>query len=142
MDRQCPGLTVRVQLVGATTGLEYLHGRGIVHGDLKGVSVYTRKKVRSDLGYAKANILVDSGCIPRLADFGLARIIDESTAGSTTGGHGPRGTTRWMAPEMLLPERFEFSSDHQKRFPSTGTDIYALGMTVLEVCMYRVVPEH
>jgi serine/threonine protein kinase len=31
-------LTTPTQLVEAVTGLEYLHGHGIVHGDLKGVS--------------------------------------------------------------------------------------------------------
>ena len=68
-------------------------------------------------------------------------IIDESTVGSTTGGHGPRGTIRWMAPEMLLPEEYGFSGKLQRQLPSTGTDIYALGMTILEVCVFRVAPE-
>jgi len=87
--------------------------------------------------YIKANILVDSTRrgSARLADFGLAIIIDESTVGSTTGGRELRGTTRWMAPELLLPEEYGFSDDWQRRLPSTGTDIYALGMTILEVCM-------
>jgi len=84
--------------------------------------------------YVKANILIDSRGSARLADFGLAIIIDESTVGSTTGGRELRGTTRWMAPEMLLPEEYGFSDDWQRRLPSTGTDIYALGMTTLEVC--------
>ena len=84
-------------------------------------------------GLAKANILVDSGCSARLADFGLAMIIDESTVGSATGGHETRGTTRWMAPELLYPEHYGFPDDRQKRPPSKGTDIYALGMVILEV---------
>ena len=62
-------------------------------------------------------------------------ITDESTVGSATGGHETRGTTRWMAPELLYPEHYGFPSDCQKRLPSKGTDIYALGMTVLEVCV-------
>ncbi|KAF9642014.1 kinase-like protein, partial [Thelephora ganbajun] len=107
-------------LVGTASGLEYLHGHGIVHGDLKG-----------------ANILVDSRYSARLADFGLTAIVDESTAGSTTGGGEPRGTTRWMAPEMLWPEKFKFPGDVQKRLPSKSTDIYALGMTTLEVLTGR-----
>ena len=76
---------------------------------------------------------MDAGCSARLADFGLAMIIDESTVGSATGGHGTRGTTRWMAPELLYPEHYGFPEDCQKRLPSRGTDNYALGMTVLEV---------
>jgi len=85
--------------------------------------------------YIKANILIDSKGSACLADFGLAVVIDESTVGSTTGGRELRGTTRWMAPEMLLPEEFGFSDDWQRRLPSTSTDIYALGMTILEVCV-------
>jgi serine/threonine protein kinase len=122
-----------VKLMGAATGLEYLHGRNIIHGDLKGVSGHIRRKVWSDLDHVKVNILIDSTHSARLADFGLAMIIDESTVGSTTGGHGPRGTTRWMAPEILYPEHFGFSKDCRRRLPSTSTDIYALGMTILEV---------
>ena len=91
-------------------------------------------KVIFDLDDIKINILVDSKCSACLADFGLAMIIDESTVGSTIGGHELRGTTQWMAPELLLPEEYGFG-DHQTRLPSTGTDIYALGMTILEVCV-------
>jgi len=83
----------------------------------------------------KANILIDSEYSARLADFGLAMIIDESTVKSSTGGHEIRGTTRWMAPEMLLPEEYGFSGVHLRRLPSTSTDIYALGMSILEVRM-------
>jgi len=86
----------------------------------------------------KANILIDSGYSARLADFGLAMIIDESTVKSTTGGHEIRGTTRWMAPEMLLPEEYGFSGVRLRQLPSTSTDIYALGMSILEVCTFTV----
>lgn len=120
-----------------TSGLEYLHSHNIVHGDIKGVSGYTQCKRGSNLDHVKVNVLVDSGHSARLADFGLAMIIDESTIGSTTGGHGPRGTTRWMAPEMLYPDRFGYNDDYLKRLPSKGTDIYALGMTILEVRVHK-----
>ena len=120
--------------MGAASGLEYLHSRNIVHGDLKGVSGHICHKDRSNLGYDKANVLIDSSRSARLADFGLTTIIDESTVRSTV-GHGPRGTIRWMAPEMLYPGRFKFPGKFQKRLPSRSTDIYALAMTVLEGCV-------
>ena len=120
-------------------GLEYLHGYGVVHGDLKGVSANIRHRVWSDTGCNKGNVLIDLRCSARLADFGLATIIDESTLGSATAGQGPRGTTRWMAPEMLLPEEFGFSSKSHS-LPSMSTDVYALAMTVLEArpCIERL----
>jgi len=119
--------------MGVASGLEYLHGCGIVHGDLKGVSDHVYHDLGSDPDYIKANILIDPRRSALLADFGLTMIIDESTIGSTTGGHELRGTTRWMAPEILLPEDYRFSDGCQRRLPSTSTDIYALGMTTLEV---------
>lgn len=64
-----------------------------------------------------------------MADFGLAVVIDESTAHN----RGMRGTIRWMAPELMCPEEFGFTGEHQKRLPSRSTDTYALGMTILEV---------
>jgi len=121
--------------MGAASGLEYLHSHNIVHGDIKGVSGQTYHKVRSNLGYGeKANVLIDSNYSARLADFGLTTIIDESTVGSTT-GRDPRGTIRWMAPEMLYPGHFEFPGEVQKRLPSKSTDVYALAMTILEGCI-------
>ena len=44
-----------------------------------------------------------------------------------------RGTTRWMAPELLYPEYFGFTGKFEKQLPSKNTDIYAIGMTILEV---------
>ena len=86
----------------------------------------------------QANILIDSECCARLADFGFAVIIDESTSGSTTDNRGIGGTARWMAPELLHPEGFGFTDERLKKLPSMSTDIYAIGMTILEVsaCLY------
>ena len=67
-----------------------------------------------------------------MADFGLAVIADEST----TGNRGMRGTIRWMAPEIILPENFGYVGELLKRLPSVSTDIYAIGMTILEVSTY------
>ena len=68
-----------------------------------------------------------------MADFGLAAIVDESTNRTTVAGGEFRGTTRWMAPELLLPEEFGFTGTLQKQLPSKDTDIYAIGMTIFEV---------
>ena len=37
-----------------------------------------------------------------------------------------------MAPELMDPDEFGFTSQSRERLPSRGTDIYALGMTILE----------
>ena len=77
---------------------------------------------------------MDSSNRARLADFGLAVVIDESAAGSV---NGTRGTVRWMAPELMDPEKFGFTTECQIRLPSKGTDIYALGMTIFEVRSFQ-----
>lgn len=83
-------------------GLVYLHEKGIVQGDLKGV-----------------NILVSSDGTPMLTDFGNAS-LGESTI-SFTGTSGSNFSLRWTAPEML----------GESGTPSRAADVYALGMTIL-----------
>ena len=39
-----------------------------------------------------------------------------------------------MAAELLLPENFGFTGRFAKQLPNKSTDIYAIGMTILEVC--------
>ena len=68
-----------------------------------------------------------------MADFGLAAIVDEMTSRTTATGGECRGTIRWMAPELLFPDKFGFTGKLQKQLPSKDTDIYAVGMTMLEV---------
>lgn len=63
-------------------------------------------------------------------------ITGESTTGSVAGNDELKGTVRWMAPELLLPEEFGFAGKFLKQLPSMSTDIYAIGMTMLEVSAY------
>ncbi|QRV78830.1 kinase domain protein [Ceratobasidium sp. AG-Ba] len=92
-------------------GLSYLHELGIIHGDLKG-----------------ANVFVSCEGVVKLGDFGNA--FDPSCYDFTTASNGGLGTTRWMAPELLG------SAAHQEAegaSPSKPTDVFALGMTILEI---------
>ncbi|KAJ7938218.1 kinase-like domain-containing protein [Mycena leptocephala] len=66
-------------------GLQYLHSRNIVHGDLRG-----------------ANILIGEDWSACLADFGLS-IFSDATASMTT---NRGGSLYWMAPELMDPDRF------------------------------------
>ncbi|KAF9793424.1 kinase-like domain-containing protein [Thelephora terrestris] len=99
-------------LKDVTDGLLYMHGREMIHGDLKG-----------------ANILIDLSGHARIADFGLLTIVSDPTnltpLSSVPGG----GTTRWMSPELLHPEQFGFKDSR----PTKGSDCYALGMVIFEV---------
>jgi len=88
-------------------GLEYLHSKDIVHGDLRG-----------------SNILISNDGVPYLADFGLVFIIDHNEF-TTSKIAGP---ARWTAPESLDPPENEDASPYTKE-----SDIYAFAMTAVEV---------
>ncbi|QRV92203.1 Tyrosine kinase family catalytic domain protein [Ceratobasidium sp. AG-Ba] len=84
-------------------GLSYLHSSGVIHGDLKG-----------------ANVLVSRDGIPRLADFGNAK-LQEYTMKFTKTSTKETVSSRWAAPELFEGGWCSFESD-----------VYALGMTILE----------
>jgi serine/threonine protein kinase len=47
-----------------------------------------------------------------------------------------RDTIRWMAPELMYPEKFGFTGEYRKQPPSRSVDTYALGMTIFEVSSF------
>ncbi|OSX62033.1 hypothetical protein POSPLADRAFT_1074399 [Postia placenta MAD-698-R-SB12] len=107
------------QVLDIASGLDYLHSVPMVHGDLK-----------------SANILVSDDGHALLADFGLAAVMRDLTTSqaiTTTQYNQGRGTTRWMAPELLNPEAFGGVTRH-----TTKRDIYALGMVMLEIFTGRI----
>ena len=81
----------------------------------------------------QANILINSERRACLADFGLAAIIEDTTSDDGHSSDETGGIVRWMAPEILNPERYGYVKRARRNLPSKGTDIYALGMTILEV---------
>ena len=86
---------------------------------------------------------MDSDLRARLAGFGRMRIIDNdaledqtkpSTAVERDDKIGDAGDSiRWSAPEMMNPDKFGFTKNRVAKLPSKSTDIYAFGMTILEV---------
>ncbi|KDQ57963.1 hypothetical protein JAAARDRAFT_69304 [Jaapia argillacea MUCL 33604] len=108
-DRESQGVTVdRLALtLDVAKGLEYLHSQDIIHGDLRA-----------------ANILVDDSEKPRICDFGLLPIIEQSKLSSAK----TAGNCRWMAPEIMNPPDEEESPPFTK-----ASDIYAFSMTTLEI---------
>uniref|UniRef100_A0A0W0G7R4 Protein kinase domain-containing protein n=1 Tax=Moniliophthora roreri TaxID=221103 RepID=A0A0W0G7R4_MONRR len=100
-----PRANINGLLFGIVQGIDYLHSKKVVHGDIKG-----------------CNILIDENCQPRLADFGLT-VFADATRHNTT-DHG--GTIQWMAPELL----FSPGESQRRTFAS---DIYAYGCVCVEV---------
>ncbi|KAJ7709284.1 kinase-like domain-containing protein [Mycena metata] len=113
--RKNPGFDPLKILRDVALGLEYLHQRRIIHGDLKGI-----------------NILVDERDRAALCDFGLTNIkADISSRTYMEVGKAVSGSRNWMAPELLSGS-----------LPGRRSDIYAFGMTLYEVCTVLPICPH
>ena len=77
--------------------------------------------------FLQSNILIDAEEEPILCDYGLSFFVySEKFASPQTVGF-----CRWIAPEVMNPPEREDDSDDS--FYTKESDVYAFGMTMLEV---------
>ena len=82
-------------------GLAYAHAKGVIHRDLK-----------------PANILLSATGQPKIADFGVAKVMAADTASTLT----PVGTPSYMSPEQVGGKPID-----------ARADIFALGILAYEL---------
>ncbi|KAF0699720.1 Aste57867_9734 [Aphanomyces stellatus] len=87
--------------------LAHLHSLDVLHRDL-----------------TSHNVLLDSTCGTKLADFGVARTYVQGQNDAMLSGG--RGTYRWMAPEMLLSHEYDAS-----------VYVFSLGVVLTELETHR-----
>ncbi|KAF9459539.1 TKL/TKL-ccin protein kinase [Collybia nuda] len=92
---------------GAAKGLEYLHSRNVIHGNVK-----------------CANILVSGKGEACICDFGMSKVIEEVTERSASATLTASGSARWLAPELI---------EGLISSPTKEADTYSYAMAILEL---------
>ena len=117
---------------GAAQGLEYLHGANLVHGDLKGVSVFPIRDQVHLFDFQQANVLMSNETPPRacLADFGFMTVVLNPGHKLSCSADFEGGTKTFMSPELLVPSKFGFKD----AIPTPEADVYAFGLVTFQVC--------
>ncbi|MFC2780647.1 MULTISPECIES: serine/threonine-protein kinase [Actinomyces] len=107
-------------------GLSSVHQAGVIHRDIKPANVLLSSRLSRGGDPAETVVVgvapggeVPETVVPRLADFGVARICDTFSASHITGAIG---TPLYMAPEILSLQA-----------PTSAADIYSLGIMLYEM---------
>jgi tetratricopeptide (TPR) repeat protein len=118
-------------------GVQHAHARGVLHRDLKPANVLlavTEPGTPPEHGQGSdeapappAALLPLPAYVPRITDFGMAKLFLDADAPHTSTGV-IRGTPAYMAPEQATA---------RPRDVTTAIDVYALGAVLYELLTHR-----
>lgn len=93
-------------IYGIASGMSYLHSHDILHRDLK-----------------PSNILMDDFLLPKIADFGLSKIINNGQETiETQSSLETKGTPIYMSPEIIESQNY-----------TKAGDVYAFGIILFQI---------
>jgi serine/threonine protein kinase len=96
-------------IVPVCSALNYAHDKGVVHRDIKPNNIVITKTNSGEI-------------VPKIVDFGIARLTDENSATDLTQTGEVFGTPYYMSPEQCMGKAVDQRSD-----------IYALGCVIFEM---------
>ena len=99
-----PVATLLALAIPLTEALAYAHDAGIVHRDIKPANVFLARQGKR--------------VVPKLMDFGIAKLLDTSLQAQQTAAGTVLGT-----PQFMAPEQFEDASTVDAR-----ADVFAMGV--------------
>jgi WD40 repeat protein len=105
--------------------VHHAHARDVLHRDLKPANILLSPLPESGLSEMPADRLP---FVPRVADFGLAKLLQHGPGDDHTRTGTVLGTTGYMAPEQALGNQ---------RAVGPPTDVYALGAILYELLAGR-----
>ena len=114
-NKQLPERTIIEVATGIAGALTHAHARGVLHRDLKPGNILLTK-VDQQEGHANGFFFNGDWFVPKLTDFGLAKILDENS--DLTQTDVIVGSVNYMAPEQVSGQ-----------FGQTGTftDVFSFG---------------
>jgi len=99
-------------ILQACSGVAFLHQKGIMHRDIK-----------------PQNILCGDNYQTVICDFGISRVVPAEIAARTT----RIGTTPWMAPELLIPDKVIKTVKYQ-------SDVYSMAVVLWQLIAGKANP--